>query len=938
MAFQLTYRLEFKNFEENIIRIDIATGTIPMTPGATLSVPANVAFNHGPPNKITILSYPVAFFYIGMTFTVTGSVSNNGTFTVIAINDLSVSVEVTIAETLVDEYVGVGPVVFTDISTTTPQIITLIGTGTPLVISTINNDQDKFQPIRSKQAVIQFISQSTLGLDISTFSTGADNRWYVEITIIGGDTIFLGFLIMSDNQQPFQPDPQTVQLTATDHLGALKDVDLVDLNGINPLGKYRIADLLTMALKQTGLSLDLFVVNNLRTGSGQFDILAIFTLTDSLIILPAGTLFFYPGQEFTITGTASNDGTYHVKGVGQGILTIVQVYENLADESAVTATFTDSTASAHMYDVTYLDAKTFEKEIGTCINAYDALARILGEDCWIGQYKGAWWIMRVDEFDNNLIYVAHFLVSGQFSSIAAGTTYNKSIGFIEDEKFARADTLLQFIRPHGYVRDQYNFKLPLEIICNIDFSRGAITTTVSDGEKHFDLDCWAKLWSNTTTDDPATAPIYIRRDYINDTEVKRYVVIERDPTGHLNFIESERIAVNLQDKFIIDFSVRTSSNIGGSGSYTINAIQVRLYGDDGTYWTAHGKKDPSDLVPTWVESDITFRTSLGYFYMQGDLSTTNFTESQSLFSGEAAEIPVSGYLVVLIFANPEDVTARDTYIDKLTFDYIPLINGSYQKYSGDFNRVDRAASGYMAKRDNEVFMYDSPVKLFKGAMLLLQDAPEVLILTALTDFSAVDSSFTVPGDQTGIFIPFSIIRIAGTASNNGIFELQFVTYDSGTNTTKVIVFGTFVDESAVTASFFETNEDEGIFILTARWYSAAPLALALNTDPALLHSYGYIQAYSIWNQFRGTDDAKGNGAGVNIFTGSVLGLSTDWPDLIHKYLLTDINAQTNDRYFVLISMSQDWKSCIWTATLVECFNTVAGRNYDDPESFGYISE
>ena len=57
----------------------------------------------------------------------------------------------------------------------TPVVYDLTGSGTPLVISVINNDQDKFFPVRSKQATIQFIS--TVNFDITTFSSGADHLW-----------------------------------------------------------------------------------------------------------------------------------------------------------------------------------------------------------------------------------------------------------------------------------------------------------------------------------------------------------------------------------------------------------------------------------------------------------------------------------------------------------------------------------------------------------------------------------------------------------------------------------------------------------------------------------------------------------------------------------------------------------------------------------------
>lgn len=103
------------------------------------------------------------------------------------------------------------------------EIIELTAGGRPLVIGASNNDEDKFTPIRSKSAQITFVSDSASGLDSSTFSDGSDSLWRVHVwNEDTGDTIFQGFLMLADNQQPFQPDPQYVTLTATDHLAALK--------------------------------------------------------------------------------------------------------------------------------------------------------------------------------------------------------------------------------------------------------------------------------------------------------------------------------------------------------------------------------------------------------------------------------------------------------------------------------------------------------------------------------------------------------------------------------------------------------------------------------------------------------------------------------------------------------------------------------------------
>lgn len=225
---------------------------------------------------------------------------------------------------------------------------------------------------------------------------------------------------------------------------------------------------------------------------------------------------------------------------------------------------------------------------------------------------------------------------------------------------------------------------------------------------------------------------------------------------------------------------------------------------------------------------------------------------------DAPPCPVSGNLYFWINQLNQNSAAFDDYniqYANLRFDYVPLINNSYQRYSGQYSKIDRTESGYLANRDKEVFISDSPTKIFKGAMFQLNNSAYVLFPTWFN------------------------------AATNG---------------------GT---------------------------YTGLP-----STD--YLHPYSYIQAYSVWNQFKGYNTATTpvRGIGINIFSGSVKGLTNDWPDLIHRITLTDTNAQTSDRYFLLISLEQDWRSCIWTATFIEVYNRVIYKSYSDVLTFKFISQ
>jgi hypothetical protein len=126
-----------------------------------------------------------------------------------------------------------------------------------------------------------------------------------------------------------------------------------------------------------------------------------------------------------------------------------------------------------------------------------------------------------------------------------------------------------------------------------------------------------------------------------------------------------------------------------------------------------------------------------------------------------------------------------------------------------------------------------------------------------------------------------------------------------------------------------------VYYLTSVFYDSHLTSTPSSSD---LHTYGYIQSFSVWNQFRGNDDPlTSRGRGINIFSGHCFGLGTDWPDLIHKYSDTDSHPQTDDRDFMLLSFNQDWRTCIWNGVFIEVNNSAIGKLYSDDHEFKYIT-
>jgi hypothetical protein len=305
---------------------------------------------------------------------------------------------------------------------------------------------------------------------------------------------------------------------------------------------------------------------------------------------------------------------------------------------------------------------------------------------------------------------------------------------------------------------------------------------------------------------------------------------------------SEEMAVEAGDKFELSVTRRINGNPGGSGTYRDPCLQIRLYADDGTYWTCRGGNTLSSSPKVWTECDSTFTTNQRHFWFEGLLEDDQ-REPVSTYDSDGLPFPRSGVVKICVFQSSLWGEDYDTKIDNIEFTYIPKINGSFQKYVGQYQKVTSDETRNIAKIDDEVFISDSPKPILKG----------------------------------------------------GIFR-QISTY---------------------------------VFKLCKRWFPYNVFGLTLPQDGNVYaHPYGEVQIRSVFNQYRNAN---------RVFTGSIKGLSEDWPDLIHKYTLTDTNPNTNDRFFMLASFEQNWKSGYMSGTWIEVYKE-PGKGYSEDREFKYISQ
>lgn len=589
---------------------------------------------------------------------------------------------------------------------------------------------------------------------------------------------------------------------------------------------------------------------------------------------------------------------------------------------------TPNSVNEHLFTTTYLDSLSFEEEIGKLENCYDVIEKILGHEAWLFQSKGQWWIVRVDEVEQTRgLYVTSFDADGEFIGNLGEISFDKSIGASETIRLSEEASIIKNNRPKKSVRLNYKYETPAEVPANVSLTRGDLRDTVSSTQRNFVLDDWTKLWSNTSTDDPANDDIYIRRNYnANGDETERFVVIEG--SSEFTFIMSEPIPVHESDRVEIDQNRRISSDIGGSGFFRDNCVQLRLYANDGTFYTHHGKTSADDTV-YWESCNSDFRNNQKFHCFEGDLSQ-DLTESQSLYSGEVAPVPKDGFIRVLLYRSSlTGMDTRDTYIEDFTFRYIPYIAGSYQLFNAQYSQTDRGNTDYAAKIEDDVAVSDSPKILFKGALLKISSYNTVF--SGSVTFTNL-GSFAITGSYITSFYRGQILRITNTTNNNETeARVTSVAYSLIGGTTTV-----FIDKTTVAETDGTTTIEEPVFSLASEFYNAAVFPSG-TVDTDYNQRYGRIQLFDVWNQ---------NYYDMRAIDGTMQGLdlseldADDLPDIasmLNKWQFTDGSENLQLRYWMLLSYDQNHDNAGWTGYFREVFQTGRDKDYSNFE-FKYVEQ
>jgi hypothetical protein len=387
----------------------------------------------------------------------------------------------------------------------------------------------------------------------------------------------------------------------------------------------------------------------------------------------------------------------------------IKVVYNLRDEN-------HSGADDHFFKMIYEEALSFESEINEREDCLTVLKKIL-LGCFITQVNSEWWIVRVDEMDNTSYRIASFNSDGTYISTTT-TNYTKFIGLNETISIINEDAAIFPERKVQFARQEFRFETWQEIICNINYTRGTLngSITVPSGYQALNpVECWT---NGRNPDGSAGAapdvPGYIRKKITNGYEEERILVLPQTSTSgtsHLHYWQSDTVDVNKLDKFNFSVDRKLTSDHTGSGWFNDSIFKIRLRGNDGSYWAVIGNPN-FGRMGSWKQGTGGFPVQ----HFEWIYQTTAEDESQwTTHSLEVDPCPVDGKVDIMLFQSGLYYNVNDTHFANIQFDYIPIIDGVYQKVTGQEHKVSNTENR-KANKDEQIFISDAVSPNWKGVL------------------------------------------------------------------------------------------------------------------------------------------------------------------------------------------------------------------------------
>jgi hypothetical protein len=589
----------------------------------------------------------------------------------------------------------------------------------------------------------------------------------------------------------------------------------------------------------------------------------------------------------------------------------INVVMNIRHEDADTLN-ADSTGDGHFYKYCWLDARSFEDEIGTCEDCYTVLEKLFTDSVKLFQHEGEWWIIRVDEIEyGHNYFVFSFDDEGIFLS-KTEITRELTVGVGLPHAFMNDDAEISLERLYKEIVETFRYERWKETICNIDISRGNIADPVGttegeeiEGEPEC-IDYYSEGVSGffTDLDQPPVsgAEGLLKVSYDFGIEYERKLVGTAVARRH--YFKMQPFPVAQGDKLTFGLDTRTDTDLGITNVFPAHIL---LIANDGTYyvWDYDQPSDSNQWVSV-VPASGWFLNNWSY-----DRSGEDTTEWKNI-SATSHPVPKAGKVYVRLVVASAGI---ELWFQNITLEIQSLIGGSYRTITGHEHKVKQDVSTRNV-RENQVYMNDGPSAAYKG--VLLRPTQGTLVQTDSLQFSG--SSFSVAGDQTALYTAGEYIYIdTVTPANDGLFRVTAVTYHIIGDTTQVTVDGSFTTVTE-TGSVYRASFEVANRFYAGHVYPDGPVGDSVRT-------FGRMQAFDVWNQFNRV---------MTRIEGTVDGTAT-MPSLIYKYFSGDATQMTVDRIFQLLHYEIDIHLCEWEAYFAEVVKSDVGKIYEG-HSFKYLTE
>lgn len=619
--------------------------------------------------------------------------------------------------------------------------IELEGKEDAVVLESVEQDDDKTKAIKGRRLTFGFnsgdydVGGSDAVVDVDTFSDGDDGRFRVRLGTGTGplSVPFLGNVVLDDNQEAFQPRPNPVQLRAGEGLGNLKDIELKDGEDI-PLGHYTIIDFLVMILNRLTPLQDIHVVFNLYetdtdpVNSHAFLDTYVNALTFETDVDKREDCFTVLTKILEAFGcfiTYDNDGWWVIRwdeydAMGTSILTH-RVANFTNDGGFSNYTLEDLTKRiAHDQDVLY---EGFFMSFDSALRRYQRMAKSVthtykfeqpkevpcngtfsrGDEAAEQTYTAS--NISIAEFDPNTI----ILTTSPFPFLSVGESFTISGSVSNDGTYTVATYDIAGLSCVITVVESLVTEVPA-------------TATITYGLDRFEVDCWTlRKGVPGSYGTPGNEMGIVVHYDDNGVEDDRYLFLSPEPTHsssstNQTYAESQEIELHAKDKFEVSVNWRLEADAANGNNY--NIMRIYLAGEDGSHWLLGNTTiaDPTTPLKWWDTSNFTVNTAAGGIDI--DFTLINEQEWQTQSIDDVPESPVDGKLYIWLHQiNQTNIGGDDQTINysDLRFTYIPLVGGTYRRVIGQQHKVT-GDNDSRKEITHEMYLSDSPKKLFKGAL------------------------------------------------------------------------------------------------------------------------------------------------------------------------------------------------------------------------------